>query len=113
MTGFGCHLFGKLTAEAEPRALRSGSSPRRLLEAVYPEVASSQSDLATLAQILSLESVTPGSRDSLQKAVPVSTSASEADLVQVLPGLKYRILAGTACSDKSPVPCRAGCCGWR
>ena len=61
----------------------------RLLEAVYPEVASSQSDLATLAQILSLESVTPGSRDSLQKAVPVSTSASEADLVQVLRCLLY------------------------
>ena len=52
-----------------------------LFESVYPEMKSSKSDLATLTQILHLESVTPGSRDSLQKPIPVTASSSDTDLV--------------------------------
>ena len=52
-----------------------------LLESVYPEMKSSKSDLATLTQILHMESVTPGSRDSLQKPIPVSSTSTDTDLV--------------------------------
>ena len=52
-----------------------------LLESVYPEMKSSKSDLATLTQILHMESITPGSRDSLQKPIPVSNTSTETDLV--------------------------------
>jgi len=53
----------------------------RLLESVYPEMKSNKSDLATLTQILHLETVTGGTRDSLQKPIPVSTTSSDTDLV--------------------------------
>ena len=52
-----------------------------LFESVYPEMKSSQSDLATLTQVLQLESMTQGNRDSLQKPIPVTSSSSETDLV--------------------------------
>ena len=52
-----------------------------LFESVYPEMKSSKSDMVTVTQILHLESVTPGSRDSLQKPIPISTTSTETDLV--------------------------------
>ena len=52
-----------------------------LLENVYPEMKSSKSDHATLTAILHMESVTPGSRESLQKTIPVSTTSTETDLL--------------------------------
>ena len=52
-----------------------------LFESVYPEMKSTKSDLATLNQVLCLESVTPGSRESLLKPIPVTSTSSETDLV--------------------------------
>ena len=52
-----------------------------LLESVYPEMKSSKSDHATLTAILHMESVTVGSRESLQKTIPVSRTSTETDLL--------------------------------
>ena len=52
-----------------------------LLESVYPEMKGPSSDLATLTQFLALEAVTPGSRDTLAKPLPLSASGSDLDLV--------------------------------
>ena len=52
-----------------------------LLERVYPEMTSSTSDLATLTQVLHMESSSPGSRDSLQKPIPISNTSTETDLI--------------------------------
>ena len=52
-----------------------------LFESVYPEMKSTKSDLATLNQVLCLESVTPGSRESFLKPIPVTSTSSETDLV--------------------------------
>merc|ERR1719320_1713051 len=53
----------------------------KLLESVYPEMKSNKSDLATLTQILHLETVTGGTRDSLQKPIPVSLTSTDTDIV--------------------------------
>ena len=52
-----------------------------LFESVYPEMKGPSSDLATLTQVLALEAVTPGSRDTLAKPLPLSASGSDLDLV--------------------------------
>ena len=51
-----------------------------LLESVYPEMKSSSSDMATLAQVLGLESVTAGTRESLVQPLPLTTAATSTDL---------------------------------
>ena len=53
----------------------------KVFESVYPEMKSGISDLATLTQILHLESVTPGFRESLAKTIPVSLASTDLDLV--------------------------------
>ena len=50
-------------------------------ESVYPEMESSRSDIATLTQLLQMESMTQGTKDSLQKQIPVSHATTETDLV--------------------------------
>ena len=52
-----------------------------LFESVYPEMKGPSSDLATLTQVLALEAVTPGSRDTLAKPLPLSATGSDQDLV--------------------------------
>ena len=53
----------------------------KLFESVYPEMMSNTSDLATLTQVLHMEAHTQGTRDSVQKHIPVSSSATDNDLV--------------------------------
>ena len=52
-----------------------------LFESVYPEMKGPSSDLATLTQVLALEAITPGTRDTLAKPLPIATTGSDLDLV--------------------------------
>ena len=52
-----------------------------MYQASYPEMMSNTSDLATLTQVLHMEAHTQGTRDSVQKHIPVSSSATDNDLV--------------------------------